>query len=1012
MLMIGVGLALVVYQRTSQNTPAAQTQTPPGIEVEQLLGNSEESGTGMVIQIADKDDPSRLAAEILADRYDPEGPTIRLVEKPKAWLFGEDGSAWLIEADRGRFYIPEGEDNPREGTLTGNVIARRFEQSPGEANTRPDPEADAPVLTATTDEPLRFNLDLLTFETDGLLEIDTDAMSFRGRGAYVVLNEQRGSITTLRVDRGERIVYTPSPAEPAKTPEKTDTSARTNDAEGDAPGDAIAATPPAASPVPAVAPPKIDYYKVIITDNVEGISGGRTISSDLLTVWARLIDNQLPQGPYSNPTATARTPIEAVLIAAVAAQSGIHPGPPDLAAKAGEESRTIADTDPEISDPPPAEPVVLTWDGPLTVEPLDDTPRQLSMSDNLALRFEATDGEVEMQDAASGAYARSLAATYFVQRERVELVGSGGSVVLASPGAGRIEGMNAVEIEFAAGVVTIPTAGELFGKEHDGGGADPSPQTVAWSEAASFVFAIVDGRMTDRLERAGFRGRVRGANKDATIDGDTLLALFDTPEGESPRLLQLNVEGALAEDGRGGTVGGEGLEVHFARGTHGEDIDPTRAIFSGDAFAKRDGRETIRGQWIDASLARDEGGKVIVTLAEAKGEVEFEDGAGIEGRGDALVADALGQKATITSDGSGETAWVSRDGTRITGPDIRLDSPARTVEVFGPGSFAHAGNGNSATESGQSVRAINASWTGRMSFDDISGTVSCLGGVRAESPSADGSIDTVTGDRLEITLAPIDPDQPAEAGTDRLRFAEVFGSPDRPARAESRRYADIAAPMDLSGKLAETPAQEIEELFRLEGAKIRFASLDDTIEVPTAGRLFILDRSPESPENPANDAQEQGPSPLLASDGKRGTTLVTWAESMEFDRRVGRAVFHGDARIANKPIGAEMSDVTADRITASFQPAGDGAEGRSGDLRWAIAEGDALLRMENVREILADRLIYNPEKGKIEALGENGRRVEISDLRRGNTTNARAIRWDLATDRIDIINPGSIIAPE
>jgi len=1006
MLMIGVGLTLVIYQQTSQNiTSATQTQTPPGIEVEQLLGNSQESGTGMVIQIADKDDPARLAAEILADRYDPEGPTIRLVEKPKAWLFGEDGSAWLIEADRGRFYIPEGEDNPREGTLTGNVIARRFEQIAGAANTRPDPDTDAPVLTATTDEPLRFNLDLLTFETDGLLEIDTDAMSFRGRGAYVVLNEQRGSITTLRVDRGERIVYTPAPAEPAKTAKKTDTSARTNDAADEA----IAAEPSASSPVPAADEPKIDYYKVIITDNVEGVNGGRTISSDLLTIWARLIDNQLPQNGPASPTATARTPIEAVLIAAVAAQSGIHPGPPDLVARAGEESRTNEDTEPEDSATPPPEPVVLTWDGPLTVEPLADTPRQLSMSDHLALRFEATDGEVEMHDAASGAHARSLAATYFAQRERVELQGSGGSIVLASPGAGRIEGMNAVDIEFAAGVVTIPTAGELFGKEHDGGGADPSPQTVAWSEAASFVFTIADGRMTDRLERAGFRGRVRGANKDATIDGDTLIALFDTPEGESPRLLQLNVEGALAEDGRGGSVGGEGLEVHFAKGTHGEDIDPTRAILSGEAFAKRDGRETIRGQWIDASLARDEYGKVIVTLAEAKGEVEFEDGAGIEGRGDRLVADALGQKATITSDGSGETAWVSRDGTRITGPDIRLDSPARTVEVFGPGSFAHSGKAGVATETGSTARAINASWTGRMSFDDTAGTVSCLGGVRAESPSADGSIDTVTGDRLEITLAPLDQDQPAEEGTDRLRFAEVFGSPERPARAESKRYAGGVAPMDQS----ETRAEEIEELFRLEGSMIRFASLDDTIEVPAAGKLFILDRSPESSENPANDAQEQGSSPLLAPDGKRGTTLVTWAESMEFDRRAGRAVFHGEARIANKPLDAsEMSDVTADLITASFRPAGDDAEGRSGDLRWAIAEGDALLRMENLREILADRLIYNPEMGKIEALGENGRRVEISDLRRGNTTNARAIRWDLATDRIDIISPGSIIAPE
>ena len=1069
--MITAGIAILVTRNQAAN-PAdpADTQTPDGEEIEFLLGGEDEMrGTNLVIQITDQDDPTRLAAEILADRYDPDGPTIRLVEKPKAWLFGEDGSAWLIESDRGRFYIPEGEDQPREGTLTGNVTARRFNPTGPDPVNRPDPMTDTPALVATTDEPLRFNLDILTFETDGLLEIETDTIDFAGRGAYAVLNESRESITTLRVDQGERLVYTPplpepepatesassgpSPRPPASGNTTTSRSAQdvspsrrepnTPDPLADPMAQADSADPKAQTATAARdqatgtttprsttdrsepasrtrnEPPKIDLYRVVFADHVEAEAGPRTISADRLTVWTRLIDNKLPD---RTPTATARMPIEAALVAAFAARPLpiespvlIHQGRARNDQAANQTPAPASDTllpAPALTPPQKTgsshDPVVLTWDGPLTVEPLTDSPDQLNRGDDLAMRFEATDGEVEIVDTDADATANALAANYFAQRERVELEGSGGSIVIASDRSGRIEGMNAVEIELAAGVITIPTAGELFGKDHDANTAEPMPQTIAWSEAASFLFAVENGTMTDRLERAGFRGRVRSASEDATVDGETLLALFETPEGESPRLLQLNVEDAIARDGRGAEVGGEGMEVHFASGTYGEELDPTRAILTGDAFARREGKETIRGQWIDATLARDEDADVIVTLAEAKGEVAFDDGAGTLGRGETLIADTLAETATITGPADPERTWVSRDGTRITGPDIRLDSGARTVEVYGPGTFAHDPSDEHA---GNEQRTISAAWTGRMAFDDTAGTVLCLGAVKTESPGPGGTLDTVTGDRLEITLAPrssAQGDDPVpDAGDSRLRFAEVFGTADTPARAESTRFALPAdQAQDGPDQIAAQDA-EIESLYRLDAAQIRFAAGDDRIQVPTAGRLFILDRSPpdEDEAEPANGPADDE-DPLIGGDGSRGSTLITWTGSMDFDRAAGRAVVRDDARIINQPLGKpQPSEVIANTITAAFTQSGN-------DLRWAIAEGDALLRIENDREILADRLIYDPENRQIRALGENGRRVEITDLARGSTTNARAVIWDLATDRITITNPGAIIAPE
>ena len=136
---------------------------------------------------------------------------------------------------------------------------------------------------------------------------------------------------------------------------------------------------------------------------------------------------------------------------------------------------------------------------------------------------------------------------------------------------------------------------------------------------------------------------------------------------------------------------------------------------------------------------------------------------------------------------------------------------------------------------------IDAAWTGRMAFDDRAGTVLCVGGVESVSPGPDGSIDSVVGDRLAITLTPLGENDAAPEG-DRLRLAEVFGSEGTPARVESRVYA--AADPANAGTAGESAREDrpIEALYRLEGTRIRFAAADDRVEVPvaTGGEEYIV----------------------------------------------------------------------------------------------------------------------------------------------------------------------------
>lgn len=999
LFLAGTVAYLVVRPRATQGGGSTDVPLPP--DITDILDEGD-SGRNLAIQVQDKENPDRLAAELLAARYDPDGPSHRKVEQPRAWLFGEDGSTWYIEADKGRFYIPEGNDQPRSGSLTGHVRARRF--GPDAAG-RPDPETAMPTVTATTDAPLHFDLDVYSFETEGRLHVESDELDFVGRGVFAVLNEQRESLSRLRVDHGEKLTYTPGD-EPAAPPiSSVDrvgpttvltafTPAGSTAAQAETPASPEQVEPQSAAQPPAMpGAPKIDLYQTRFNDHVVVTHGSEVIKSDLLTVWTRLIDNKIPD--RSRPQ-SARGPMPAMLSDLLPSLAAATPDPIGAAPPAGtpdsdavlspEPAPGVDPAAPNQTHPPAAEPVVLTWDGPMEVVPLQNEPSELTMGDDVALRFDVTEGHVEFEDTTTHAAGRAQTASYFEGRERVELIGPAGSVELESPESGRISGANSMYIELGAGVVMIPTAGELTGAQHDDTPGAESPQRIRWRSSAMFSFALKDGRMTDRIERARFEGGVEGASRDSTLNGERIDAIFDSEEGGDPRLVQLNAEKARGDDGRGGTLAGDGLEVHFAPGSRGDDLDPTRVIITGSALARREGGESIRADRIDASLTRKDDGDITVTQADAEGSVVFNDGRGAEGRGDHLEADALAENAVITGEGS----RVSSGTASITGAHIELDNAKRTVLVEGPGTFSQADSDG---------KSIEATWDEKMFFDDLAGRLDCVGQTTAESIDADGTRDHVEAHRLEITLDPY-----SNNGHDlnqRLRSAIAFGNGDAMASIESRRVA--------VGTLPEEP--RVDEIFHLEGGEIRFAARDDRLDVPGPGKLFVLDRRPDA-DNAGNDGNA-----IIGAGGRRGTTLFTWTGSLGFDRRAGEAVFADGVRVAHKPLTqAAITELTADSLVARFtkEEGSSLAEGGEfdGALRFAEARGGALLHVDRRREIAADHLIYDAIRGVVQAESGPSGHVEVTDLLRGTTSHPRAILWDMREDRIELTEPGSVVAPE
>src|SRR5690606_22119827 len=130
-----------------------------------------------------------------------------------------------------------------------------------------------------------------------------------------------------------------------------------------------------------------------------------------------------------------------------------EPLPPTLAA---EDPTDPADTD---------APILITWSGPLTLDPLPDTalaepPPELP-EDDTYLRFTAPVSEVvRFADAASDASGKAPVLEIAATREDVFLSGPEGSVALRSNDAGSLHAAR-VEIDMDAGIVTVPSAGVI-----------------------------------------------------------------------------------------------------------------------------------------------------------------------------------------------------------------------------------------------------------------------------------------------------------------------------------------------------------------------------------------------------------------------------------------------------------------------------------------------------------------------------------------------------------------------
>lgn len=1002
-------------------------------------------GAGLELQLVDRKDPSRLAAELLLPSVEPLEAKRYAVQAPRVWLYLRNGLTVLITAERARLYLPSRTDLPEQGDFDGDVRIRVFRSRSAESGgPRLDPDVDPPLGVLSTPR-MDFDGSLGQLRMpDRIVVTSESGLEYAGRDARVLVDDVNSRLQLLTVATTEYARYSP-----ARAGLPLAASAAPSSSSSAAPATAAQVSEPLAA---------ITFYRAQFGARPRLTQGDRSLAAASLELFAKLVDNELS-------LATAET-------------SPVAERPKSSTADA---ANAVAASPTRAREPTPdtvESTIDLAWDGPLEIKPLDEAagivPDSLLAAETLALRFAGdAAGPVVFADTASHLQGHAPRVEYGVNTRSLRLVGSEGESVLLSAGDGRaLQSLSArdVSVDLASSRATI--TGAALARTGDRN--DSSVGMLAWSDGAVFDFYSDDaGRMTGNLRRLDVRGTVVAGGRTGVIAADRIEAGFtparseasrppsvtvtsapaDTTRGEST-LSWANATGSVrARDARDGRLAGDSLYVAFTVPPSG---NPTATMLEAAGRVNaQDGTNQLEAGLLRVQLIPSESAVPADGIARAAvpasgvGAVIAVDDVifstpDLEARGDTLYADGLRGIAELSVELPGRMVTLGRAETYVMAKRVRVDAAARTLEAFGTGLFRHSSSPDGAASA---VEAL-ARWEDGLVVDDARGLVLVNG--KAEVMAAS---DANTRDRLEAGAIQLQfsPGADERTAPRELLGLVAFGGTDNagtqtPARLESRRYSLPLTEIEPEAEQS-VGHPALDRLLYLQGDRVEAVACAQTLDVPGAGKLLLVDRrghdpSGSDPARPAPthsdarttntdinnsaasddasltaNAQVAGPgTPVMDRAAlARGTALFDWTGSMHLDRAALTGTLHGGVRLVHDRLQDRLlTELECEKLTAVLSPGASASatddSQAAGDLARVTALGGVYAR-SGARELTAASVDYNPSAGTMEAASDGDDPVTYFDQATGTPQSARRVLWNLTTGRIEAREITPIVTP-
>ena len=707
------------YLASRERAPAPrQYDLPPVGEQEKGVpfpGSDTEVSPGIGLRIAEHHPKHHhLVALYTAEAWDKVGDRF-LLKAPRMEWYLRGGEVITIQAEKGTVKARDigGRWNIQEGELMGEVwILLDIATEPAR-----------PPLSERPGDAVRIHVDQMHFDRDALLIYSDSYVSvfarqadILGRGLRISWSMGPRELRELKILHGEYMcirqgqerfvgeVSLPGPAE-AGPP----TSAPAPGAESSAAplpairgGPALlaaellpaalaattatqAATGPATSTAsaPAAAPVVKDTYCAVLTGDVVVTSGNRYLrNADEVKV---VFEFQQPgqEGPAATMSAS---------------------GPPETAGgrSSGGTRATGAATRPARAALPAAEPLEVTWSGPLVLKPLRGDEAYVPGR----LDVEARGAALELAD--GRATARCKVFEFYSTDQRGRLVGTQAEPVQLRLAGGETSRAREIRFDRKRGVVNLDGEGEMQLPGGAGGvvaegeapaGLDKEGLAVRWGKDVEVLLGQRQVRKGEREQRqdfllqATFNGQVRATQAPSQrLRSETLEVSFHRPAAEADPInhpAELHAVGGvhLLDEQTGDFIESERLDVKMSAPEEGR-VYPKVAVARGKVSARQDQTE-IATEELTATFAAEPDEKtgklrVQATRLEARGGVKITD----RREADAVTAEAQTLTTDLTERSAvlvGEPARVTQKDKEIEGERILFDQLKETATVVGAG---------------------------------------------------------------------------------------------------------------------------------------------------------------------------------------------------------------------------------------------------------------------------------------------------------------------------------------
>ncbi len=946
----------------------------------------------MFVTMTDKQDTSRVASTLEAERFEPIGNGKRRLDHPVVWIYQRDGRAVKISADTGTVVMPDPNQPPESGILEGDVTVQTFAVTPSPGT----PAADdaTPTLVTKFEAPVEFDRHYLRLQSAGRFTVHSDRIDFAGHDLTVMLNEVRDRVELVDIRRGEQLVIRPDTAQPQDL--SSDEATKPSSAvQTQNPPKTAGADPSDLHPVDDTETneqrvPAITRYHIQFAQEVLArVVGTGQIEADSLDIWAlldngRLRENAIAQINLDQSTTQAEG----------APQVDLSPSDSTPSVIAQTEPTPTKPTQTSQIQPGQQGELVITWSGPLTINPLADdaAPAQLA-NDDITIEMNANPGSMVNFQAPH----RNLSGitTHAVYHATTGNLALRASEQIPTPTEITIEGSgsirtNSINASLLDGHISIDSAGVITTEPADGQGRSSGAQ-LTWRDHASFDLASnPDGSISNRLRQATFSGIVQGIQDGNQIAGSVITATLDPDSPPASALRKLRFVNGVVISKDKSSLAADTLDFDFAQGSSGYAIDPIRMAARGKVSAQTPDN-TLKTESLNVTLMRDLSGKVQPRTANANTDIRFTGKNRTNAKANSLEADGVNEQVTLFGTPS-KPASVTQAGSTITGQHIDLDARRRSLRVPGPGTFAH----DVAVDDPNSNGFVRVSWKESMRFEDAIGSIECRGSVTAISTPDAYTKDTIGADRIEIDLSPMPISEPI-AGKPlperELLRARAYGQAmpgmdPVPAKIESRSYAH------------DDPGRTIGLLY-LEGPQILADNQRETLTVPAPGQMLVMDREQGSNDNADNANNRTGAGP--------GLTRFTWQGRLDLDRNAGRATMHDTIAVHHKSLSdGQIMTLTCDTLDAAFEFASK--TGQTNRLVSTDAIGSVIFSSQT-RRLLADKARFNAVDNTIFASGDKDTLVTLQDSTQPAPVSARTLLWDLARDRIEINAPSPVRTP-